>query len=192
MAEADVSSMVDEIVTKLETSGSFDRWLEGKLDASRPPENLLLAIGNATTNLLCETPPKVAHWERMLIAGATRANRRDVNAVNCCKRSIQVFQELLNADQFRNVDPQRVITFAGTLTLVLAGQSKLKQAIEIATGALCEKFPDLIGEMGQLCQDIWQRHGQMSGTKGLFVWDLRRNEWRLRQDFASFRPDNEQ
>ena len=75
------------------------------------------------------------------------------------------------------------------LTLALTAQKKLRQPIEQAIGALGDKFADLIPDMAERCQDIWQRRGQMSGADSLFVWDTRQDVWRLHQDFKTYRPE---
>ena len=45
-------------------------------------------------------------------------------------------------------------------------------------------------ELAEQCQNIWTRRGQMSGRPGLFLWDQRRHEWRLAQDFKPYRASS--
>ena len=81
----------------------------------------------------------------------------------------------------------RFVTLTSAITLVIAAQRKLRQTGESTIGLLCDKFTDCLPEMAERCQDIWRRHGQMSGVEGPFVWDGRNHEWRLRQDFRAHR-----
>ena len=87
-------------------------------------------------------------------------------------------------------NPSKLMIFAGAMTVVLASQYRLTQDIEVSMRRLCERFPEQLPEIAEQCQDIWKLRGQMTGRRGLFLWDMRQQEWRLAQDFTPYRPSS--
>ena len=191
MADFSVSGLVDEILTALGTTEELENWLPQHLDGSIDVAVLTEAYRAVTQRLLGAEPPLTARWERLLVGAAGRHSRTDSeHGYEACKAAIAELTEMNQGAAFSGQPSEQIVTFASALTLVLTAQRKLRQPIEIAIESLCEKFADFLSEMAERCQDIWRRRGQMSGADGLFVWDARNDQWRLRQDFKSHRPSS--
>lgn len=190
MTNDDCSQLVDELVTGLESESSVEPWLDQRIVGSQDRELLIDVYRDATKRLLDCEPPKAAHWESLLVPTAARSVQRDCPAgFDACRASVEQLTELVVDDTFSSSSLERIVAFASTLIVALEAQRKLRQTIEHAAAALFEQFPDYRGELAERCQDLWQRHGQLSREEGLFVWDVRNAEWRLSQDFKSHRPD---
>ena len=188
MADIDVTTLVEEIESALDEVGQLEKWVERRMDGKVDGATLCQAVGEMTQQLLSADPPQSAHWEHLLVAIATHsAKSHSQVGYDVCQAAIAEFSEMIPRDTFRLVTPEQIVTLASALTLALTAQRKLRQRIEHATVLLCVRYPDLMPEIAQRCQDIRQRHGQVSGSEGLFLWDTRRGEWRLSQDFKTYR-----
>ena len=189
MANLDVARLVDEIVSNVDEVGELEAWVKRRLDGTVEDALLDEAFGQVTQRWLGAEPPQTALWEHLVVVTAAHSTKPNgQHGYEACKSAIARMTQMVEEEVFRNVSAEVIVSLASALTLTLAAQRRLHQPIEVATGALGEKFSDSLADMAELCQNIWQRHGQMSGSEGLYVWDLRRKEWRLRQDFKPFRP----
>jgi hypothetical protein len=191
MSDLKVTDLVDEVVSALDTVGELENWMLRRLDGSVAGPLMDETYRQMTGRLLEADPPEIARWEHFLVSAA-------VNSAKCknrigyvaCKHALDKLIEIIQEDSLSGAEPKLLVTLAGALTLILAAQRKLRQSVELSTSLLCEQFPDLLPEIAELCQGIWQRRGQMSGSDGLFVWDTRNNEWRLSLDFKPYRPQD--
>ena len=191
MENFDVAKLVDEILAALDAVGQLESWVQQHMDGSVDGALLNKTCREVTQRLLGVKPPKTAHWEHFLVATAIHsAKSTRQHGYEVCKTAIAKLNEMIPRDSFIGVAEGEIMTLASALSVALTAQSKLRQPIEATIALLCEKFPDYVPDMAERCQDIWQRHGQMSGAKGLYVWDIRNNEWRLSQDFKPYRPDS--
>jgi hypothetical protein len=189
MADLDESVLVDEILSALDTAGDIESWIDQRMLGSVNGELLAETFRVATQRLLCADPPKTDRWEHLLFTtAASSAKSNQKLSCEACKTAITELTQMIQGDLFATTASEHIVTLASALTMVLSAQRRLRQPIEVATRTLHEKFPDLMPVMAELCQDIWQRHGQMSGLVGLYLWDNRNNEWRLNQDFKPHRP----
>jgi hypothetical protein len=189
MGDSDAQEMAEEILAALENVGETESWVERRLGASSERLVWQETFRVVTRRLLGVQPPRAADWEHLLVAAAARSTQpRGQLASDACKAAIGELCRLVDEDQFSTSTPARITTLASALTLALTAQRNLRQSIEAAIGALHDKFPHLLAEMAQQCQDIWQRRGQISGADGLFLWDTRNGTWRLNQDFKPLRP----
>ena len=189
MAESSIARLTDDILSALGTTESLESWLRQHLGSSADSAVLTDTFRAVTQRLLGTEPPQTARWERLMVGAAGQVSGSDGDyGFGPCKAAIAELTEMIQEEAFSRVSPEQILTFASALTLVLTAQRKLRQPIENAMASLCQKFPDLLPDMAERCQDIWRRRGQMSGAEGLYVWDTRTNEWRLHQDFKSHRP----
>ncbi len=188
MVDLSVAGLVAEVLSSLATAEDLESWLQRRMDGS--VENAILKeTFRATTNrLLIAKPPQIAEWERLLVAAAAISGAHGQAGTDCCKAAISELAELIQNAEFEGASSDQIVAFATALTLVLTAQRKLRQPIEDAMDALCNSFANLLPEMAEQCQNIWQRRGQMSGSLGLYVWDTRNHEWRLSQDFKPYPP----
>lgn len=185
----DESGLVDEILSALETAGEIESWIDRYMLGPGSDKLFAETLRLANQRLLGADPPKTDRWEHLLFTTAARsAKSNPKRSCEACKTAINELAQMIQRDRFATTATAHMVTLASALTMVLTAQRSLRQPIEIATRMLHEKFPDLMPVMAERCQDIWQRHGQMSGLEGLYLWDTRNNEWRLNQDFKPYRP----
>lgn len=191
MSDLNVTSLVDEVVSALDTVGELEDWMLRRLDGSVAGPLIDETYRQVTGRLLKADPPEIARWEHFLVSAAVNsAKRNNRMGYVACKYALDKLIEIIQEDSLSGAAPKLLVTLAGALTLILAAQRKLRQSVELSTSLLCERFPDLLPEIAELCQNIWQRRGQMSGSDGLFVWDTRNDEWRLSLDFKPYRPQD--
>ncbi|MFV2065527.1 MAG: hypothetical protein ACC645_01000 [Pirellulales bacterium] len=189
MSESNEALLTDEIMTALDAVGELEKWVETRLGDSTDRDLLNATYRDVTHRLLTVVPPKTAHWEHLIVATAARsAKQRETAATDACRAALAELRTMLQRDGFDQVAPERIVTLASAMTLALTAERKLRQPIEMTVELLVDRFPALLPDMAQRCQDIWLRRGQMSGEEGLFVWDTRNSQWRPRQDFKSHRP----
>ena len=189
MADLDESKLVDEMLSALDTAGAIESWIDRRMLGPDSGELLAESFRQATQRLLGADPPKTDRWEHLLFTSAVHSAKSNYKlSCETCKTAITELTQMIQEDRFATTVSEHIVTLASALTLVLSAQRRLRQPIELATRTLHEKFPDLMPVMAERCQDIWQRHGQMSGLVGLYLWDNRNNEWRLNQDFKPHRP----
>ena len=189
MADLDESGLVDEILSALDTAGGIENWIDRRMFGPDNSDVSAETFRLATQRLLGTDPPKTDRWEHLLFATAVRSAKSNRKLLcEACKTAITELTQMIQGDRFTTTAPAHIVTLASALTMVLSAQERLRQPIEIMTSTLHEKFPDLLPVMAERCQDIWLRHGQMSGLEGLYLWDNRNNQWRLSQDFKSHRP----
>lgn len=189
MTDLDESGLVDEILSALDTAGGIESWIDRRMFGPDRSDISAETFRLATQRLLGTDPPKTDRWEHLLFATAVRSEKLNCKlSCEACKTAITELTQMIQGDRFTTTAPAHIVTLASALTMVLSAQRRLRQPIEIMTSTLHEKFPDLLQVMAERCQDIWQRHGQMSGLEGLYQWDNRNDEWRLSQDFKPHRP----
>ncbi len=190
METLDASTLVEELLAAFDTVGELERWIDRRMDGTVDQAVLNDAYGQVTQRLLGHEPPDTAFWEQLLFASSMKSAKAKGNhSLEASRSAIEQFHKMVEDDTLQQVNSDRIITLASALTLALTAQKRLRQPIEEAVGALCERFGDLIPNIAERCQDIWQRRGQMSGADSLFVWDIRHNVWRLHQDFKTYRPE---
>lgn len=190
METLDASTLVEELLVAFDTVGELERWVDRRMEGTVEQAVLNDALGEVTSRLLSADPPDTAFWEQLLFAASVRsAKANGSHALEGCRAAVVQLLQMIDRDSLQQISSDRIVTLASALTLALTAQKKLRQPIEEAIGALGEKFGDLIPDMAERCQDIWQRRGQMTGADSLFVWDTRHNVWRLHQDFKTYRPD---
>ena len=184
------SQLVGEIMEALDSVGACQGWADERMHDPTAANELSEAFREVTQKLLTSDPPQHVHWEQLLVAAASAScDKPHANALAACKAGIAQLDESIQSGGLDAFTSDQAAAVAGALTLILAAQVKLRQAAEIAICSLANAFPDAVQAMGQLSQEIWLRRGQMSGHDGLFVWDCRRGEWRLSQDFKPYRPE---
>lgn len=189
MADNKTPSLLDELLSTLDTAGKTEEWVERNMGGTAKVQDFDEAFSALTLRLLVDQA-QIAGWEHLLVTVAIRSTKSNSQqAYSACDAAIAEFSKMMKGDSLKNLNNEQIVTLASALTLVLTAQRKLRQSTENAIRLLCDRFPKLVPEMAQRCQDIWQRRGQMSGYVGLFVWDTRKNEWRLEQDFKSQRPN---
>ena len=189
MADLSENVLVDEIISALETAGEIERWIDRRMLSPGIDELVAETFRLVTQRLLGPVPPKTDQWEHFLfVSAAHSAKTNHKQLCETCKTAITELTKIIQEDRFATMASEHIVMLASALTMVLSAQRRLRQPIEVATRTLHDKFPDLMPVMAERCQDIWQRHGQMSGLVGLYLWDNRNNEWRLNQDFKPNRP----
>jgi hypothetical protein len=189
MNVTDAEQLAREILDTVEQPGELRGWLQHR-SASASTEFLDKACVLATEELLSAEPPRTGEWEQLLIQLAVHSQETAAHAgLDRCKSVLAKLDEMIAADRFASVEHDKIVTIAGALTIALTAQRRLRQPIEKVMRSLCEKSDNELAQIGQQCQNIWTRKGQMSGEPGLFLWDTRNGEWRLRQDFKAHRPD---
>ena len=189
MTDLDEGALVDEILSALDTAGEIESWIDGRLPSLGNSERVAETFRLVTERLLSVDPPKTDQWEHLLfVTAASSSKSNQILSCEVCTTAIAELTQMIQTDRFANTDSDHIVALASALTMALSAQRRLRQPIEVATKTLHEKFPDLLPAMAALSQDIWQRHGQMSGLVGLYLWDNRNNEWRLNQDFKPHRP----
>ena len=190
METPDASSLVEELLAAFDTVGELERWVDRRMEGTIDQSALNDAFDQVTQRLLSSDPPDTAFWEQLLFASSVRsAKAHGQHALDACRAAVEQLLKMIESNALQQVSPDRIVTLASALTLALTAQKKLRQTIEEAIGALGDRFSDLIPDMADRCQDIWQRRGQMSGADSLFVWDTRHDVWRLHQDFKTYRPE---
>lgn len=190
MTDLQSEPLVDELVETLADGDSIPDWIAKRCDGSIDTERLCRATRDLTSQLLQTDSPRVAYWERLFMALALRSAENEGQAAfEACAAAVDRLAELVETGQLDPVSHDDVVTLGSSMTLMLATQRKLHQRIEYAVGLLCIRHPASLAAMAQRCEDIWHRCGQMSGASSLFVWDGRREEWRLAQDFRPYRPE---
>ena len=185
----EVGQLVNEILLVVETAGKLEAWVAKDLDDSIDDAVLDEAFTQVAHRLLTSEPPQIGYWDQLLVTMAVQSTHdRQHRGLNSCRSVIHHLSKSLHQEHLPPFNPPELVSIASALTVALAIQGKLSQDIEEATGRICEKFPEALPEIAHQCQDIWMRRGQMSGKPGLFVWDLRLQQWRLAQDFKRYRP----
>ena len=186
------SELADEILKAGAEVGVLESWVEQQLDGSANLAIVQAAYRELTRRLICATAPDVAVWEHVIVTTAISAERSNlIQSTEACRAALAELQAILADGLTEGFPPDQIVTLASALTLVLAAQREVRQDIETSVELLRQRFPDKLQEMAERCQDIWKRHGQMSGVDGLYVWDRRKQEWRLTQDFKPYRPASE-
>jgi alkylhydroperoxidase/carboxymuconolactone decarboxylase family protein YurZ len=186
-----VAQLATEIITAVDQAGELESWVARRIDGSTDEAALAEASTQVAMRLLDVEPPITGAWEHLLVTLAVHSSRAPKHrGLAACRSIVRSLGDSLVENRLGEFDSQRVLTLACALTVALAIQDKLTQDIEETMRGLAERFPDALQEMAGQCQDIWMRRGQMSGKQGLFVWDTRRDEWRLAQDFKSYRSAN--
>lgn len=187
---SNAAALTAEIIAALDEVGQLEKWIEQRMTSNVESEPVIEAVGDVSQQLLEVDPPQTAYWEHLLVAIATHSAKSNSQiGFKANQAAIAKLIQMIPEESFQSrVTPNQIVTLASSLTVALTAQRKLRQRIEEATGLLCETSPELLPSIAQRCQDIRQRHGQTSGSEGLFVWDTRRGEWRLRQDFRPYRP----
>ena len=189
MTVVSVESLTQEATSALTTVGALEDWLERRLGGAISEEMTSNAFRELTRYLLGDSPPRVADWEHLVTKTSVRSLKPDGKpAYEACRAAIERLSEMAQSRSLSAENADEIVTMTSALTLVIAAQRKLRQVVELTIGMLCDEYPDCLATMADRSQDIWRRHGQMSGVEGPFVWDQRNQEWRLRQDFKSYRP----
>lgn len=189
MSDSTIVDLVDEMVETLGGSEPLGDWIARRCDGSVGTTTMNHAMADITGQLLSGRSPQVTLWERLFMAVAMQSTEKQgQTSFEACTTALDRLAELLEDDGFATADDSDVITLGTALTLLLAAQRKLHQRIEYCVGLLCNKHPKCLDEMAERCEELWHRCGQMSGASSLFVWDQRRDEWRLAQDFKPYRP----
>ena len=186
--EQQVTEWVNEIGQAVGQVGQLEAWVAKQLDgtAGAAPEQ---ACAEAAKQFLDSTPSDIGAWEHLLVTLAFHSGRtREQHGLNTCKSIIEHLVDRLHAEPHGEFNTPELTTLASAMTVVLAIEDRLQQDVEEAMRGICERFPEAIAEVAEHCQDMWKRRGQMSGRRGLFLWDMRRSEWRLAQDFKTYRP----
>ena len=183
-----VAKLVSEILPVVDRVGELQVWVEERLDGSINDAALQQACIQIAEQYLNSDPPQTGSWEHLLVTLAVHSGKtRRHFGLSACRSVVRHLCDLLGDERLRHFDAPKSITLASALTVVLAIQDRLTQDVEVAVRRLCDGFPDMLPEIADRCQDIWKRHGQMSSRPGLFLWDVRRHEWRLAQDFKPYR-----
>ena len=131
-------------------------------------------------------------WERLIVStAATSATRGGQVAYDACRAAVGDLDRLLSDGCLSDSSKHDFVALGCALAVAFTAQVKLRQPIEDAIGSICDLSPESMSEVAERAQAIWQRRGQMSGAESLFVWDLRKKEWRLSQDFKPHRPSDE-
>lgn len=191
MSDAHIDQLVDEMVEVLGGDASLAEWISRNCDGSVEAETMNRAMGDVTAELLAGASPQISLWERLFLAVALQSTEKQgQTSFEACNTALDRLAEIVEAGGLDSAAPADVVTLGTALTLLLAAQRKLHQRIEYAVGLLCERHPGCVSEMAPRCEELWHRCGQMSGASSLFVWDRRREEWRLTQDFKSYRPES--
>lgn len=182
-----VAKWVSEIIAAVDQPGELEIWVAKQLDDHPHDSGLDTACVMVAQQLLAVDPPQIGYWERLLVTLAVQSGQDRGNAgLSTCTAILAQLRDHLATNPQLNVPS--LITLANALTVVLAAQNRLRQKIEQTIKLLCDTYPDALAPIAESCQDIWKRRGQMTGRKGFFIWDVRKQEWRLAQDFKSFRP----
>ncbi len=190
MSELQVTELIDEMVEVLHGDASLSDWIAQRCDGSVSPDILSDSMSGVTEQLVAGESPQLPLWQRLFTAVAMQsAEKNGRTSFDACATAIDSLAELIEKGSLDSVAHSDVVTLGSTLTLLLAAQRKLHQRIEYAIGLLCERHAESISEMAERCEELWHRCGQMSGASSLFVWDRRREEWRLSQDFKPYRPE---
>ena len=183
-----VAQLVREVADAVGQVGELEAWVAKHLDGS-VDETAKQACVQAAEQFLVGTPPQIGAWEHLLVTLAFHSGRnREQTGLDTCKSIIEHLTGQLGGDPSRPFNTPELTTLASAMTVVLAIQDKLRQDIEESMRRMCDQFPAAVAEVAEHCQDIWKRRGQMSGRRGLFVWDVPRGEWRLARDFKPYRP----
>jgi hypothetical protein len=189
MSKLTLDQVIDVLSSALPKVGGIEHAVVELLGGSTLVETLSAAAGQITRRLLADQPPATALWEHLVVTIADRSAAKHAEAgMAACKTALDTLLDLLQEDALCDYTGEQVSTIAGALTLVMAAQPRLRQSVEHAMLVLAENFADRLQDLAQLSQDIWLRRGQMTGTPGLFVWDIRHGQWRLAQDFKPYRP----
>ena len=192
MSATDAEQLAHEILETVEQPGQLKNWLRQRSESTSEAAVLDRACVLATESLLSADPPKTTQWEQLLIQLAVHSQETASHfGSDQCKSVLGSLRDMIEADRFAHVDNRKIVTIAGALTIALAADRRLRQPIEQVVNLLCGKFENELSQIGQHCQDIWRRKGQMSGEQGLFLWDTCNNEWRLTQDFKAHQPDSQ-
>ena len=188
MTDLTAEALTNEVLSTLTTVGELEGWLDRRLDGSVDRDVTTNAFRALTKSLLGGVPPNAADWEHLVTKASVRSSKPNgVHAYEACRVAIETLAEMVQSGSLDAGDADQIVTLTSAITLVIAAQRKLRQTGESTIGLLCDKFTDCLPAMAERCQDIWRRHGQMSGVEGPFVWDTRNHEWRLRQDFRAHR-----
>ncbi len=187
MTELNTEQLVIDVLSKIDQPGQIENWADVHMEGSIPTPVTQEACVGVTKNLLQAVPPRTGEWEHFLVtlAAHSRRSKRRV-ATESCEAAIVGLLQLLDDGALDACDEQKVVTVANALIVTLAAQRKLRQDIEEVIGRICDKWTHLLPQIGEQCQHIWKRKGQMSGEPGLFLWDKRNQAWRLATDFRQY------
>ncbi len=187
MTKFNAEQLVTEVLSKIDKPGQIEQWANSHLEGSIPTAVVQDACVGVTKQLLQADPPRTGEWEHFLVtlAAHSRRSKRRV-ATESCEATIVGLLQLLDEGTLDEFNEQKVVTLANALTVALSAQRKLRQDIEQAIGRICDKWANLLPQIGEQCQYIWKRKGQMSGEPGLFLWDKRNQAWRLATDFRQY------
>ncbi len=182
-----VTQLVNEILVAVDQVGELKSWVVERLDGPINDAALHEACTQVAEQFLSSTPPQTGFWEHLLLTLAVHSRNRQPSGLSACKSVVQHLSDLLGDERLRHFKAPELVTLASAMTVALAIQDKLTQDVEATICRLCGGFPDVLPEIANQCQGIWKRRGQMSGRPGLFLWDVRRQEWRLAQEFKPYR-----
>lgn len=186
-----VADLVSEILAVADRAGELDAWATERLNDSINDEALDKACTQLAEQFLTSDPPQTGAWEHLLVTLAIHSCRsKQLQGMNACQSMLRQLRDFLVDGQPKHFNPSKLMVIASAMTVVLASQYRLTQDIEVSIRQLCERFPEQLPEIAEQCQDIWKRRGQETGRRGLFVWDVRQQEWRLAQDFNPHRPSS--
>jgi len=170
MTDLDKGALVDEILSALDTAGEIESWIDRRMPSLGNSELFAETFRLVTQRLLSADPPKTDRWEHLLfVTAASSAKSNQILSCEVCTTAITELTQMIQGGRFAKTVSEHIVALASALTMVLSAQRRLRQPIEVATRTLHEKFPDLMPAMAELSQDIWQRHGQMSGLVGLYL-----------------------
>jgi len=183
-----VAQLASEISVAVDRVGEFESWVAKRLDGSIDDDALDQACTRVAEKFLTSDPPQTGAWEHLLVTLAVHSSRsRDHHGLDACRAVVGQVSDMLGDERLGHFKPAQIMTLASAMTIVLAVQDRLHQDVEETIRRLCDGFPDVLPQIAEQCQDIWTRRGQMSGRPGMFLWDRRRQEWRLAQDFKPYR-----
>ena len=182
-----VSQLASEILAAVNGGGDLESWATERLDGLIHGTALDKACTLVAEQFLTSDPPQTGYWDHLLVTLALHSTRtKQRHSFSACTAVLRHLGDMLSEERPKQFNSPMLTTMASAMTMVLATQYRLKQDIEDTMLRLCEQFPEVLPEIADHCQAIWKRHGQMSGRRGLFLWDIRKQEWRLTQDFASY------
>lgn len=190
MSDGQKERLIEEILSKIDEVGQIESWVETRLNGSLPSTVVQDACVDVTTKLLRSDPPKTGEWEHLIVslAAHSRQSKQEI-AIASCNAIIDALSALLDDGTLQRMNEHKLVTVASALTVTLSAERRLRQAIEEVVRRICEERADLVQSIGEQCQQLWKRKGQMSGYPGLFVWDTRNTKWRVARDFRQYRVE---